>query len=193
MKELMKKYDENYFLYGKTSNWEQGYNERTMRPVHELLYHHIKAFFPNAKRKLVFGCALGMQVKVSLEHKEFAVGIEWTPLLGKHKLTTNVVRGSITHLPFRDNTFDLAVSANVLEHIPIELLDQVLREQKRTCKEHFFIIPCGKPNPHDRDITHITMMSKEFWLQKLKLLGAAKYFERTEQPIWNMFVVRHET
>lgn len=198
LRDLMRLYDEDYFIHGKSSAWKQGYSERTMRGVHTVLYNLVKKCFPNAKSKLILGCAFGMQVKISLEHGDYAVGIDFTPLLGKHKMITNIVRGSVTHLPFRNGTFDLAVNVNLMEHVPFEHIAQVLREQKRVATEHFFIIAHRQINMGSKptkpkkkgDITHVTMRPQSFWLAYLKTMGTVEYFEKKEPPPWNIYLVR---
>jgi len=198
LKRLMQLYNQDYFFHGKTSAWNKGYNEETMRGVHTQLYNWIKRFFPKAKRKLILGCALGIQVKISLEHDEYAVGVDWTPLLGRHKLCSNLVRASVTHLPFKDQAFQLAVNVNLLEHIPEEWLMQVLAEEKRVAQQHFIEIahrplslekqpaPPSKPG----DITHVTMRPHNFWKEKLKLIGDAEYHEKLNEPPWNIYIIR---
>lgn len=198
MKSLMRLYDEDYYIHGKTSSWKQGYNERTMRGIHKTWYDIVKRCFPNAKRKLIMGCALGMQVKICREQGEMAVGIDWNRLLGKHKISKHVVRGSVVNLPFRDNTFDLAVHANLLEHVPAEHIEQLLMEQKRVAKDHFMIIPHGNVKgtanqrvaPKERDITHVTWRPHSYWLEMLKIIGHARYFEKKKRPPWNIYIIR---
>jgi len=198
LKRLMQLYDEDYYIHGKTSAWKSGYSEKTMRGVHELLYNWVKRFFPKAKRKLIMGCALGMQVKICREHGDFAVGIDFTNLLGRYKLSKGLVRGSVTHLPFRNGTFDLAVNVNLMEHIPLEHIEQVLREQKRVSRNHFFHIAhealthsrCKPTKKASGDITHVTMRPHSFWIELLKIICNAEYHEKTDPPPWNIYIIR---
>jgi ubiquinone/menaquinone biosynthesis C-methylase UbiE len=76
--------------------------------------------------------------------------------------TIECVRGNITDLRFPDNTFDLVLCAEVLEHIQPHLLQQACSELYRVSKKHVLIgVPykqdtrfgrttcysCGKKNP----------------------------------------------
>ncbi|WP_457642103.1 methyltransferase domain-containing protein, partial [Persephonella sp.] len=61
----------------------------------------------------------------------------------KHKK----VKGSISNLPFEDNSFDLVICSDVLEHIPEKEFDQSIKELKRVSKKYILII-----SPNDEDI-----------------------------------------
>ncbi len=72
------------------------------------------------------------------------------------------VQGDVTNLEFRDDSFDLVLCAEVLEHIPSQLLDKACSELSRVAKEYLLIgtpynqdirvgrttcFTCGKKNP----------------------------------------------
>ena len=56
------------------------------------------------------------------------------------------VRGDVTHLEFMDNSFDVILCSEVLEHIPPELLSKACEEMTRVSK-HFVIT--GTPYKQD--------------------------------------------
>jgi len=72
------------------------------------------------------------------------------------------VQGDVTNLEFRDDSYDLVLCAEVLEHIPSQLLDRACSELSRVSKEYLLIgtpynqdirvgrttcYTCGKKNP----------------------------------------------
>jgi hypothetical protein len=59
--------------------------------------------------------------------------------LGDEK-SSNFIRGSGVYLPFKDSIFDLAVTADTLEHIKPKDRDQFIAELIRTSKDHVIII-----------------------------------------------------
>jgi hypothetical protein len=190
-KHLLKLYDEDYYLTGKRGGWKQGYTEKALGRIHKELHTWIHKFFPGRRSMLIFGCALGLQVKTAHLCGDPAVGIDWNPLLGKHKLTKTIVRGSVTHLPFRSSTFQLGVNVNLMEHIPEDQLQQVIREQFRVCKEHFFIIDIGGGS----EPTHVTLRPLEFWRQQLQSLADPQLqiseALKSRPPAWHIFILKN--
>jgi len=73
---------------------------------------------------------------------------------------------------FNDTEFDLCFSINFLEHIPEEHIDNVILEMARVSKRglhgiHYTPAPYDEQNI-DVDITHCTMHSKEWWINKFQ-------------------------
>lgn len=55
------------------------------------------------------------------------------------------VKGEAANLPFPDNSFDFAISVDVLEHLPPEKRAKAIAEVLRCAKvEVFMAVPCGK-------------------------------------------------
>ncbi|NPV52077.1 MAG: methyltransferase domain-containing protein [Firmicutes bacterium] len=88
--------------------------------------------------------------------------------------------GSIHDLGrFEDNKFDFVISVQVFEHLPVELLDSLLHELKRTCKpgaKLWISLVCGYPGQlkkgyGDIDQTHITLFPKEWWDERFNEYG----------------------
>jgi ubiquinone/menaquinone biosynthesis C-methylase UbiE len=84
------------------------------------------------------------------------------------KLAGKQVCGQGQAIPFKDETFDLVFSAECLEHIPENEVDQFLSELYRVgSKEYYFTIAERDDPPYH---THICLHSIEWWMDKLELL-----------------------
>lgn len=88
--------------------------------------------------------------------------------------------GSIHDLSgFEDSKFDFVISVQVLEHLPVELVDSLLRELRRTCKPGarlWMSLVCGYPGQlkrgyGDTDQTHITLFPKKWWDERFNEYG----------------------
>ena len=187
-------YDASYYAGRPREGWKKGYNEKYLGKPHSELHKWIHTFYPGHRSMLILGCALGLQVKRCNECGDPALGIEWTPALGKHKLVKNVLRGSVTHLPFKGQAFELGVNVNLMEHIPIDHVDQVIREQGRVCKDHFFSVPCIAE--HDElgsfflESGHVTFLTVQEWTEKLSVLGSVEQFKPKNPYGWRFFIIR---
>ena len=179
---------------GPSVGWKKGYNEKYLGLPHTRLHKLIHQFFPGHRSMLILGCALGLQVKRCLECGDPAMGVDWTPALNKHKLVKNVIRASVTHLPFRSGTFDLGVNVNLMEHIPRDQIPRVLREQQRVCKNHFFSIPCmtdfKQLGSFFKESGHVTFKTAAEWTRKLRVLGPVKTFLPKNPYGWRLFIIR---
>ena len=191
---LNRVYGLRYYMGGPREGWKKGYNEKYLGKPHSELHRWIHKFFPGRRSMLILGCALGLQVKRCLECGDPAYGIDWTPALGKHKLVKNVARASATHLPFRSGTFDLGVNVNLMEHIPKDLTDQVIREQGRVCRAHFFSIPCmtdfKQLGSFFKESGHVTFKTAAQWIQQLRILGPVEQHHPQNPYGWRLFIIR---
>ena len=74
-----------------------------------------------------------------------AYGIELSPAVLKKEcpdlLSKKYVEaGILTNLPYEDNSFDLVMSSDVLEHIDPSEADAVVRELVRVSRRHLFCL-----------------------------------------------------
>ena len=193
-KDLLKRYGLEYYRGGPRQGWKQGYNEKMLGRPHTRLHQIIHKYFPGHRSMLILGCALGLQVKRCNQCGDPALGVDWTPALGKHKLVKNVARASVTQLPFRDGTFDLGVNVNLMEHLPESQADMVIKEQGRVCKHHFFSIPCltdfRQLGSFFKESGHVTFKPKEFWIRKLRILGDVEHAIPKNPYGWRFFIVK---
>lgn len=65
-------------------------------------------------------------------------GIDITTFDIDEKLNPDVV-GSVTKIPFGDNSFDAILCAEVLEHLPFDKFEETLRELKRASKRYIIL------------------------------------------------------
>ena len=195
-KDLLSRYGEEYYKGGPRQGWKQGYSEKWLGLPHTRLHKLIHRFFPGHHSMLILGCALGLQVKRALECGDPAYGVDWTPALIKHKLVKNVIRASVTHLPFRSGSFDLGVNVNLMEHVPESQVQQILTEQRRVCKNHFFSIPCmtdfRQLGSFFKESGHVTFKTREWWIQALRILGEVHTYHPKNPYGWRFFIVKHQ-
>lgn len=107
------------------------------------------------------GARDGYLSRLLTEHfaKVTALDLE-KPAIAHDRITS--VKGNVTRLEFADNSFDVVVCVEVLEHIPGKGLEQACRELSRVAKSHVVIgVPyrqdtragrttcqtCGRKNP----------------------------------------------
>lgn len=65
---------------------------------------------------------------------------------------TSKVQGSIEKLPFSDNSFDLLICAEVLEHLPYPIYKKAIKEVERVSKKYILI---SVPNKENLDVRMI--------------------------------------
>lgn len=113
------------------------------------------------------GSGNGQVVRGFLERGKDAKGIEissraiWEhcpDLLEKGR----VINGSLTELPFDDNSFDLVFSSEVLEHLTEEDVSQAAKEMVRVAKSNLFMTIALRPSQHN-NAYHVTIKPRAWW------------------------------
>ena len=92
-----------------------------------------------------------------------------------HPITYASGEGERITTEIQDKEFDLCFSINFLEHIPEEHVDDVIKEMARVSKRglhgiHFTPAPYDEKDI-DVDITHCTMHSKDWWINKFRTIA----------------------
>jgi len=142
---------------------------------------HIIKFITFQKNKkdikwLDIGCSLGYLVKEVLEEGIDAYGIDISEYAIKNAVVENRVKyGSITDIPFEDNTFDVVSAFDVIEHIYPKDTEKAILEMYRVLKNNGFLI-LTTPNPcfigdWIYDLTHINVRPPKYWKEILKKYG----------------------
>ena len=77
-------------------------------------------------------------------------------------------QGAAQRIPFPDDSFHTLFSAEMLEHIPEDEIDQVLNEFRRVAKYFYFTIDDEEDPPFN---THICIHGIGWWIDKLEGIG----------------------
>lgn len=75
------------------------------------------------------------------------------------------------NLPYRDKSFYLVIASELVEHIPHEYEDQLLKELTRVTRKYLLIRTPFWNNPLDKDVTHINIHPHMYWITKIEELG----------------------
>lgn len=160
-------YDKNYYL------------RRPLEPKHFMEVQVWMDHF-NPQKVLDIGCGHGHRAYCFMENEVPAYGFDFKEAIDTHpypQLKDNLKEGTLTKIPF-DETFDLIICYDVLEHLELTELDSALQEIKRVAsKSIVFSIPfIGNPDLKN-DPTHKIFQTREWWITEL-----SKYFKMSDAP-----------
>ena len=170
-------FGEDYFERGADTgvNTYTGYQAHSWAPRHSDAID--AAFRPGSC--LEVGCAKGELVGELRRRGVACVGTDlsrYSVAAGAPELTGRALAAaSIASLPFPDDTFDLVVAIEVLEHIPLELVEPALRELWRVSRHHVFVTvqntTAAKPSEFFADLTHMSMKPLAWWQDQFTRVG----------------------
>jgi len=118
-------------------------------------YYPVVKYINKSKYQVVCEVGCGKEGLAGyLNKKIFGVDIDFW---GRPSKLVIPIKGSATNLPFRDNTFDVIVSIDLLEHIPREERGRVIGELLRVSKQCVILgCPCGdKSTYYEKKLNHI--------------------------------------
>jgi len=78
------------------------------------------------------------------------------------------VTGYAQDLPFKDKEFGLYFCCEMLEHVPEEFGEAIVREAKRVAKKVFFTIATEDDPPY---CTHINIHQLDYWYEMFNRVG----------------------
>ncbi len=161
--------------------YDAAYSYRTYQPTHGLKawkYILRKRNLSKVHTVLDVGCGFGQGVAMCRNKGIEAYGLDISDSLIRYWALGNIVPfcrvASADAIPFEDNKFDLVVSFDVLEHIPEEGIDGVLKEMWRVGKNDFLVTICLIPaisKMYDGSEPHILIKPIEWWQDKLQSIG----------------------
>ena len=129
-----KKYYEEYYKIEREHWWFKVRNKLIINHSISLLRDNENAPLPNKRfRILNIGAATGRTTELLNELGDVTT-VEYDSSCCdflKETLNIDAVKGSITELPFDDNSFDLVCAFDVIEHVKQD--DLAVREMKRVC------------------------------------------------------------
>lgn len=93
----------------------------------------------NVKTILDVGCGSGALTNYFDNNRYEITGLDRSKEALKH-YKHNKIEGSVDRLPFADNSFDLVICSDVLEHLPSDILKKTIDELKRVSGKYLLII-----------------------------------------------------
>ena len=118
------------------------------------------------------GTGNGALTRLMRQYGKNAYGIELSPAVLEKEcpdlLSKKYVEaGILTNLPYEDNSFDLVMSSDVLEHIDPSEADAVVRELVRVSRRHLFLSISLKNNGAPRGEAQHTLLRPRAWWHSL--------------------------
>lgn len=175
-------YDWNYFEEGKIGAYK-GY---TINPLTRFLtflaniYRGLLIKFTlNPKTVLDVGCATGSLISVLRFLGIDAYGLEISDYAisrASQKVKKFIKKGSILDIPYKNNSYDVVCSFNVLEHLTKEDMEKAVSECNRVAKRATFHKIYTLENwwykkLHGMDLSHLSVFSLPWWKNFFNKLG----------------------
>jgi len=128
---------------------------------------------PDFKKALDIGCGQGFGIKCMRDKGLDVSGIDVaniTELWEKNGVVEYCKVAPAHDIPYDDDTFDLVVCSEVLEHIPIEGIENSLKEIYRIGSDKFFVT-IGLDEeafPNTAIKSHVTVKEADWWIKQFE-------------------------
>lgn len=146
--------------------------------------NYVKKTYPSIKRVLDVGCGLGFFVAMARKNDYDAIGVDLSePALERapKEIKKFLRLGSITELPFGDNSFGLVTCFDVFEHLYIEEILAGIKEVSRVA-DKYILVRSPITNWHgeqyitdfsykDIDKSHVSVYPWDFWARQFAEAG----------------------
>jgi len=184
-------YDRDYY-FGKKGEYQRlGYTKSFFGTFLQTIVNYYRAFlikiFINPKNCLDVGCGTGYLVKILRKLGIDAYGIEISKdalSLADEEVKPFLKKGDILKIPYKDNSFDLVLTFDVMEHIEKSKIRQALRETIRVSRGYIFHKIYTIENSwidlfHAPDFAHLSVFSREKWRKIFRSLRNVQPFKKT--------------
>jgi len=161
---------------------------------------YIKLLF-NPKTLLDVGCGTGELVCVLRKLGVDARGLELSQdalALAKAEVKPFLVKADIAKIPFKNDSFEIVVSFDVLEHVERCHLQKVINETVRVAKKYILHKIFTQENTflnwlHADDPSHVSVFPQGFWERlfiKTKKVSVARKFFRLPSFIESVYLLK---
>lgn len=182
-------YDKDYFITGVKGHY--GYQKYApyTHPVYlernRRLARILQVIF-QPKTALDVGCAMGYLVQAFREIGVKAWGLDksqWAISNARSFLKPWLLQGDSSNLNcWRDNEFDLVVSWNTLEHVPLEQLLQTIAEICRVSADSVAINVAITDDGHDK--SHVSIFQVPWWMQQFGIFNFKLAWQKIHEYEW---------
>ena len=174
-------FDHEYFE-GKKGEYRLAYTESIIGNFLQSIVTIYRALWIklliNPKNCLDVGCGTGRLVDWlrRLGIKAYGIDISNYALeSAKKEIKPYLKFGDITNIPYKDSTFDLVITFDVLEHLERSKLQTSIKESIRVSNRWILHKVYTRENhwitySHDKDFSHLSVMSDHYWLNLFKYL-----------------------
>jgi ubiquinone/menaquinone biosynthesis C-methylase UbiE len=147
-------------------------------------------------RALDVGCGPGFLMHFLSELGIDVQGVDFSPAsleLAPPGIRGRIALAGVERLPADDQSFDLVLCREVLEHLTVLQIRRAVRELCRVSSGLVYVTTRFHPDPHslldvatdlDTDPTHITLLSKDFLRVLFVLEGFRRRAELEQQMDW---------
>lgn len=146
-------------------------------------YHNQIRLIVETKPKKILEIGVGNK---TVYHYLTSLGINVIGCDINSKLKPDVI-GDIRSLPFKDNSFDLVVAFEVLEHLPFEEFEKALNEMKRVSNNKV-IISIPSPSAHIINVIKINLpfLKKKQIMFSIKIPPFFLNLKNNKEHYWEM-------
>jgi len=163
-------FTEEYFC-GGLANYRDYLRDHRFPRVADAL---VKVFDLRGRTVLDCGCAVPYLVDELRRRGVDAVGFDISDYC-KEKTKREGLRwflqADARFIPFRDRSFYLVIASELVEHVPPEFEDLLLRELTRVSARFLLIRTPPMRFPDDCDQTHVNIRPHMYWVTRIEDLG----------------------
>jgi len=184
-------YDEHYFEHGHEIGKSLYTNYRWLPEMTIAMASHLvwQLHIDYDQTILDFGCAKGYLVLALRILKRQAYGVDISTYAIEQcpkeiEPFVRVIEPDDSLLSPDGDLYDWVFAKDVLEHIPYENIDHILRSIRRVGKKLFAVIPIGENGryivpSYENDVTHCIRESIDWWIQRFTKAGF--------KPVWSSY------
>ncbi len=170
------------------AQWQEPWYREKCHGLH--LYLERRDLFPREFATAIdFGCGTGRLVKQWRREGIEAKGFDISTKAADPDIAQHVVVGCLWEpILASEVRFDVAVCADVMEHIPPEKVRDVIACISRACNMCVFKI-ANFPSVHDGRELHLTLQPRGWWAEQLSAFGEVEIIDYKTPTIEYVFRV----